>query len=114
MIVEVYWNLHKKCWSVRHKGKVILHKDEVYIKKPIFVVRPAGRERTRREKKKNVHAFVKGEMFGGKDFEGCTEPVRYNPYEMETFQDCEKNPVMSALVVYLGWDKIVLMKSIPK
>ena len=23
--VYVYWNLTKKCWSVRHKGKVLFH-----------------------------------------------------------------------------------------
>ena len=58
--VEVYFNLHKKCWSIRQAGKPVVHSDFVEIKEPQFVVQQGGNARVRREKRKNVHAFVRG------------------------------------------------------
>jgi hypothetical protein len=45
--VRVYWNLHKKCWSVQDTktGLVILHKDKLAIRQAKFVVRKAKRAR---------------------------------------------------------------------
>ena len=65
--IEVYRNLHKKCFSVRHKGKVVgyLYDDEqLALTNVKFVVQPAGRAKVLRENKKNVHAFVRGEYVG--------------------------------------------------
>ena len=63
MRVEVYFNLHKKVFSVRSvmTGRVILHTDKVHISNPKFVVRKSGRDKVLRERKKNVHAFVRGD-----------------------------------------------------
>ena len=63
MRVEVYFNLHKKTFSVRSakSGKVLLHTDEVHIENPEFVVRQSGRNRVLSEGRKNVHAFVRGD-----------------------------------------------------
>ena len=58
--VEVYWNLHKLCWSVRRQGKVIAHADYVSLRDCKLVVQPAGRQKVLAEKCKNVHAFVRG------------------------------------------------------
>ena len=58
--VEVYFNLHKKCWSIRQAGVPVVHSDFVEIKEPQFVVQQGGNARVRREKRKNVHAFVRG------------------------------------------------------
>lgn len=93
MKVDVYWNLHKKLWSVRHKGKVIAHRKNVLVENAKFVVQPAGRERVRREGRKNVHAFVRGDInaffwIAGKDL----KQVRYNPYEMDSFQFADGSP----------------------
>ena len=62
MRVEVYFNLHKHVFSVRsaRSGRVILHTDRVHIRNPEFVVRQGGRQRVLKERKKNVHAFVRG------------------------------------------------------
>ena len=59
MKVEVYWNLRKKYWSVRHKGKVIKHTRCIRLRDVQWVVQPAGKERVRRENRKNVHAFAR-------------------------------------------------------
>ena len=64
MKVEVYFNLHKKLFSVRSvaTGRVMFHTYEVCIDNPKFVVRKAGRDKVLRERKKNVHAFVRGDI----------------------------------------------------
>jgi hypothetical protein len=121
--VEVYRNLHKNCFSVRRRGKVVGYlydsgirtRDvEVYLTNVKFVVQPAGRRRVLKERKKNVHAFVRGTVtpFGGLQREGlhrkCRRKVTYNPYKMHTFQDENgnaiyeaKNVVISKGVVYI-------------
>ena len=90
MKVEVYWNLHKKCWSVRHKGKVIAHERAVDLIDVTWVVQPAGNARVRREKVKNVHAFARGTLAedGIILFPGDMSDhnrASYNPYKHTTF-----------------------------
>jgi len=64
MRVEVYWNLSRNCWSIRDvaTGRIHAHADKVSVRGAQFVVQPAGRARVLRERKKNVHAFVRGEL----------------------------------------------------
>ena len=88
MRVEVYFNLHKKLWSVRDlsTGLVVGHVDEIAIKDPSFAVQPAGRRKVLREGRKNVHAFVRGErierpQLTADDVWFGSNPVYYNPYK---------------------------------
>ena len=121
--LEVYRNLHKKCFSVRRKGRVIeyiydsgLHhrRVELYLINAQFVVQPAGRERVRREKRKNVHAFVRGTAmpFGGlhrKSLIGnCVSTITYNPYTMNTFQDLDGNIVTEADEVFISYGVVYI------
>ena len=96
MRVEVYFNLHKKTFSVRNckTGLVIAHTDNIWVEDPVFVVRKAGREKVLREKKKNVHAFVRGTWMKDLlvedaqkifDHRGVSEEVTYNPYKYDSF-----------------------------
>jgi len=67
MKVEVYFNLHRKVWSVRalegrNKGRVIVHAERVILRDAKFVVQQAGRDKVVREQRKNIHAFVRGEL----------------------------------------------------
>lgn len=62
MKVDIYWNLHKNCYSIRHRGKVVAHADMLMIRDASFVVQPAGNEYVRRTGKKVVHAFVRGHL----------------------------------------------------
>ena len=105
MRVEVYRNLHTGKMSVREcGGKVLTHADEVFIANPQFVVQPAGRAKVLREQRKNVHAFVRGDLRGfsigtNKGFDGYTnwDQVTYNPYRFDSFVDKEtESPVQSA------------------
>jgi len=84
--VEVYFNLHKKCWSVRQSGRPVIHTDFIEIKDPQFVVQQGGNARVRREKKKNVHAFVRGYLTKRVSiFPKKQKLVTYNPYKHTSF-----------------------------
>ena len=86
-LVEIYWNLHKDCFSVRRKGKVVdyLYGDDYLTLTDVeFVVQKAGRERVLREKRKNVHAFVRGTIRFSEDC-ATQQKATYNPYFMDSF-----------------------------
>jgi len=90
--VMVYFNLHKKTFSVSYDNKVIMHADYVKLGNVEFRVRTGGRERVRFEKQKNVHAFVIGNLLEYCEYpcENIPNPpsnsiITYNPYKHETF-----------------------------
>jgi len=97
--IEVYRNLHKNCFSVRHKGKVVGYlndSEQLALTNVKFVVQPAGRAKVLRENKKNVHAFVRGEYVGyennltnnlyfGEFKDLDFYAVSYNPYKSDKF-----------------------------
>ena len=89
--VFVYWNLHKKCWSVRQSGIVVKHTDDISLKDCRFLVGVSGLERVREEKRKNVHAGVSEYVIREIDIpygqSGSECEVIYNPYKYETFVD---------------------------
>ena len=98
--VEVYFNLHKKCWSIRQTGKPVVHSDFVEIKEPQFVVQQGGNARVRREKRKNVHAFVRGYLTDRVGiFPKNQKLVTYNPYKHTSFVErgTDKKPLVEAL-----------------
>ena len=114
--IEVYRNLHKKCWSVRQDGLVKFHCEKVCLKGCKFAVQPAGRARVLRENRKNVHAFVRGYLWNEKlptdnqDIENhhIWDNVSYNPYKAATFVDDTNNPVYEAAFVDLGKEVVAL------
>jgi len=84
--IEVYFNLHKKTWSVRQSGRVVGHTDYIQVKNPQYVVSQKGNERVRREQKKNVHAFVRGYITDSLPlFAKQQKVVSYNPYKNSSF-----------------------------
>ena len=113
MKVEVYKNLHKDCWSVRSNktGQLLGHVQNIHLQHATLVVRPAGRARVLREHRKNVHAFIKGDM-GEYSLEDRMEVrpykdlekgmVIYNPYLYDSFvMKDTKKPIHYADAVYL-------------
>ena len=79
--VEVYRNLHKKCWSVRQAGLVKFHCHRVNLRDCQMVVQPAGRAKVIREQKKNVHAYVVGTWVSEFVPRGAVRLATYNPYK---------------------------------
>ena len=92
MKVFVYFNLHRKCFSVKalegiNKGRVIKHAHFVALEDVTFKVSEAGRQRVLKEQRKNVHAGVVGTLVPSIDAVG-SERVTYNPYKGNTFVLC--------------------------
>ena len=142
--VEVYRNLHNNTFSVRLlrprlgrgdysrwrlKGKVIKHLENwmtLNLQNVKFAVQPAGRDKVRREGRKNVHAFVRGTVvkvhqkgwkgeypsyqFEETYKEKCTQEAYYNPYKFNSFvtQAWSPNPcaIHNASLVYLKQGKV--------
>lgn len=99
--VEVYWNLHRNRYSVRarageSRGRVIAHVDEFHLDDAKFIVSEAGRQRVLAERRKNVHAVVRG--FWGESKKGVIlYHVRYDPYRWDCFvYASDKKPVYQA------------------
>jgi hypothetical protein len=109
MKADIYYNLHKKCLSVRHKGLVVNHVEEIALDNVKFVVSQAGRKRVIEEKRKNVHAFVRGETreisFADRNAPGRT--IKYNPYKYDSFVTEDGTPVKGAKKVAIFGKKIV-------
>ena len=112
--VQVYYNLHKKCLSIRHKGKVIEHAQEVTLTDARFHVQQAGRERVLKQKRKNVHAYISGKLKESFWFTQspsyvwtARQHVTYNPYKYKNFVN-EKTlkPVTSAEGVHISGKRI--------
>ena len=90
--VMVYYNLHKKTFSIMKKGLVKFHADYVKLSDVEFRVRSRGKERVRDEKSKNVHAFVIGILedyciYPCEDLpeESGEDIITYNPYKFDSF-----------------------------
>ena len=47
--VYVYFNLHKKCWSVRQSGKIVDHTNQVLLRDCRYLVGQAGRKKVLKE-----------------------------------------------------------------
>jgi len=101
--VEIYRNLHNDTFSIRRNGKVVKHLanwQRIFLKDVKFAVQPAGREKVRREGKKNVHAFIRGTYLAPSTFPHttsefkakCTEWVTYNPYQNDHFTATVTDP----------------------
>jgi hypothetical protein len=115
MLVKVYRNLkHGKAapplYSIMHKGRVIDRRHRVMLSTATFKVNEAGRQRVIIEKRKNVHAFVIGQLVDdkgvfGQDADGKDLPakLRYNPYEGPWFTEAiTGQPVKGARAVLLN------------
>ena len=85
--VDVYFNLHKKLWSVRSvvTGRVIAHTYGVNLVNVIPRVSEAGRQRVIREQRKNVHAFLRGMISEDSNTRTGGDSVTYNPYQSARF-----------------------------
>ena len=109
--VEVYWNLHKNVWSIRHKGIVIGHVKDLSLESVSFHVGQSGNAKVRREGRKNVHAYVKGTLVAwdrGLFSDGIDE-VTYNPYKYRrfVFKSNDKVGCKKAAIVHMNEDRSV-------
>lgn len=113
LLVEVYRNLTRNCYSVRsvETGRVQAHVTEFCLHDCEFRVSEAGRQRVLRERRKNVHAVIRGILVNANywhrgirrapwppmPLEGA-ERVTYNPYEVSKFQASGADILEAAMV----------------
>jgi hypothetical protein len=116
-----YYNLNKKVFSARDTKTGLVDKTKysntIQLRNCYFKVSEAGRQRVLRQKRKNVHAGIVGEIvsinFDGRDIDldSLTE-IYYNPYKCSLFEEKKsKKPVSDAEIVYLI-DKRIYAKNI--
>lgn len=90
-LVKVYFNLHKKVFSVKDAktGLVLAHGNHIQLREPKFEVNERGRQRVLEEKRKNVHAYVVGQLEGIGELDADVKRqymgLYYNPYEQDKF-----------------------------
>ena len=103
--VQVYYNLHKHCYSIRQSGRVIGHTDSIVLRDARFNVAPAGRDKVRATGVKNVHATVSGYVaspYHSEYHDGYPERlddaclydcdfVSYNPFKYDQFVKITSN-----------------------
>lgn len=85
LYVEIYRNLNKNCFSVRHRGVVIAHVDSISLRDCHMVVQPAGHKKCVRERRKNVHAFIRG--YYTLEPEPVNKSISYHPYWNNYFHE---------------------------
>lgn len=116
--VRVYRNLTKKTISIQDTktNLVIMYSDAVSLSNCKFVVRQKGREKVLKEKRKNVHAFVVGELDDvykspeGEDRRGIRQ-ASYNPYKFGYFYDVlTQEPIEQASRVWVLKDGTIFYK----
>ena len=97
---RIYRNLNTNTWTVQHKvpGKGWRKKesvDRLWAHDAEFIISAAGRDRVRREKRKNVHAYAvvnyyRTDEFADVDTWGDDEWnikwISYNPYDDRGFR----------------------------
>ena len=112
--VMVYWNLHKKCFSLKSTktGKVVAHRQQVTVFNATTKVSEAGRQRVLREKRKNVHAGIVGNVLL-EDHLDCgytilwpelvlgSRRITYNPYKGPNFVFDDGKPVTGEFTAML-------------
>lgn len=101
MRVKLYWNLHKDCFSVMDAktGRVAFHAHTVALRDVRANVQAGGRARAVAEGKRNVHAFLVGELVDAVAREGGRQ-VRYNPFRAGFFHSDSGEAVDAAAYVY--------------
>ena len=100
--VQVYYNLHKKVFSIKDKKtqRVIRHAKSILLRDAKFIVREGGRQRVLKEKRKNVHAFVEGYPVNLTISKDNCQKVWYNPYKTNSFM-LGNEPIKTAPFVWL-------------
>ena len=111
----VYYNLHRKMWSVKAlegecKGKVVAHRRDVVLHKPVAKVSEAGRKRVLTERKKNVHAGLIGEWRDLNILMAEGDEITYNPYKYSSFvYKDDETPFTGASVALMSDRKVYVL-----
>lgn len=117
--VFAYRNLHRDCFSLRDTktGRVIFRETCILMRDVTFAVGKAGRLKVIKERRKNVHAGVRGRVLklGGVDIDTSDwEEVTYNPYKSASFYIKSTGlEIKEAALVLLLDNRIYLLGELP-
>ncbi|WP_374723110.1 hypothetical protein [Peribacillus tepidiphilus] len=108
--IQVYRNIRKGIFSIKDvkTRRVIAYGTDIKLSNIKMQVQKLGRERVRREKWKNIHAFVTGTYEGVDqiDINEGWDLIYYNPYTTETFiKKATGEAIFSAEKAYLSEGK---------
>lgn len=114
--VQVYRNLNKpgKWFSVRDaKTKLVLgHTQSICLIAAEFIVQPGGRDRVRRERRKNIHSWVEGWIVPDKEWLKSPRVAMYDPYKFDSFVDgMTWEPVHSSPMVIICGVGVIYAKA---
>ena len=110
---HVYRNLRTKTFSLKYKGRVIGHPQELLLQDAEFHVLESGRRRVIKERRKNVHAVIKAQWIHRPHLIRILEKeeVYYNPYKTATFTiKATGEPVHEASMVMAKDNQIFIIK----
>lgn len=107
--VRVFVNPKRGCYSIMQDGRVKASAKQIRLRDATFLVRESGRQRMLRENRRNVHAYVVGELI---EFHHPGDAAnldrlegrnaRYNPYRFSSFVDRDtETPLCNAPMVQL-------------
>lgn len=100
--VEIYRCLNRKgkIYSIRQRGVVVAHTDNITIKNCTFVVNEAGKKKAIETSERNVHAFIRG--FIEKRFRANSLlTVKYNPFSTHGFLCVNRGSISKARYVVI-------------
>ena len=100
MLVEIYYNRTRKCWSVRHNGRVIRHVLQIQLADCTMKVSEAARQRVVQTRRRGVHAWIIGTIAEDTLSDACLEEITYSPFRGRTFRTLNGRPIAAADFVH--------------
>lgn len=109
--VEVYRNLHRNCYSIKQDGLVKAHAEHITLDNCTFHVNEVGRDRVRKTKRKEVHAWIKGYISEYTDLPSSElNRIYYNPYKNDHFMHrVEIGPMSATFCEIVKTDRVALV-----
>ena len=100
--VRVYFNLNRKVWSIQSyqpgKGwRLLTHSTNLTLRNAVTKVSESGRQRVIRERQRNVHAYIQGELIRTVPQTHSGRRLSYNPYTGPDFIWKDDNSVATEL-----------------
>lgn len=105
--VRVFKNPRRGCYSIMQNGKIKASAKQIRLRDAEFTVRESGRQRMLRENRRNVHAWVVGELVDFLHPDAVSNldcligrNATYNPHRYASFVDREtETPLNRAALV---------------
>jgi len=98
-------------YSIKQGGLVVAHTESIKLHDCQLVVNQSGNKRVRREKRKNVHAFIIGHIVRGfleswatnnQKHKNLNQKITYNPYTDTSFM-LDEEPINETQYVFIGY-----------